>query len=230
MADMLLQGVHEIAIDAVPHGIVVCDEAGRILFANRRILAMFGYSRDELSGAAIDMLLGEPARDGEEWVRSWMNLSSESMRSGRELLGRGKDGSEVPIQIELNVVNQDGRRLVIASVVDISERRQLQQALQRAAAERLIFERLVSELRQVIEPAVMVGKEPHQAPDRPAADGHDDVALARIEADHIRSVLARSGWRVRGKGGAAELLQMKPTTLESRMAKLGIHRPHRRES
>jgi transcriptional regulator with GAF, ATPase, and Fis domain len=41
-------------------------------------------------------------------------------------------------------------------------------------------------------------------------------------------VLERVGWRVRGTGGAAELLEMNPTTLDSRMAKLGIRRPIRR--
>jgi transcriptional regulator with GAF, ATPase, and Fis domain len=46
-----------------------------------------------------------------------------------------------------------------------------------------------------------------------------------MEAQHIREVLDTTGWRVRGTDGAAERLGMKPTTLESRMAKLGIRRP-----
>jgi len=48
--------------------------------------------------------------------------------------------------------------------------------------------------------------------------------LREIETGHIISVLEASGWRIRGAGGAAEVLDMKPTTLESRMKKLGIHR------
>ena len=48
-----------------------------------------------------------------------------------------------------------------------------------------------------------------------------------MEVDHIRSVLEATGWRIRGRGGAADLLGMKPTTLESRMAKLGINRAAR---
>ena len=46
-----------------------------------------------------------------------------------------------------------------------------------------------------------------------------------IEIAHIHSVLDQVGWRVRGAGGAADLLGLKPTTLESRMAKLGLVRP-----
>jgi transcriptional regulator with GAF, ATPase, and Fis domain len=46
-----------------------------------------------------------------------------------------------------------------------------------------------------------------------------------MEIQHIRKVLENTGWKVRGKQGAAEMLGMKPTTLETRMAKLGIIRP-----
>jgi transcriptional regulator with GAF, ATPase, and Fis domain len=50
------------------------------------------------------------------------------------------------------------------------------------------------------------------------------MTLTELEADHIRAVLKTTGWRVRGAGGAAERLGLKPTTLESRMARLGIAR------
>ena len=50
------------------------------------------------------------------------------------------------------------------------------------------------------------------------------MTLAALEVDHIRGVLEATNWRVRGRGGAAERLGLKPTTLESRMARLGITR------
>jgi len=50
------------------------------------------------------------------------------------------------------------------------------------------------------------------------------MTLTELEVEHIRGVLDSTGWRVRGTGGAAERLGLKPTTLESRMAKLGIAR------
>ena len=49
--------------------------------------------------------------------------------------------------------------------------------------------------------------------------------LAARESDHIRQVLEQTGWRIRGSGGAAERLGIKPTTLESRMKRLGLRRP-----
>ncbi|MEW6350438.1 MAG: sigma 54-interacting transcriptional regulator [Thermodesulfobacteriota bacterium] len=51
------------------------------------------------------------------------------------------------------------------------------------------------------------------------------LSLAQTERNHILQVLNMTRWRVRGRDGAAQLLQIKPTTLESRMAKLGIRRP-----
>jgi transcriptional regulator with GAF, ATPase, and Fis domain len=48
--------------------------------------------------------------------------------------------------------------------------------------------------------------------------------LTDIEREHIRSVLEGTGWRIRGTGGAAERLALPPTTLETRMSKLGLKR------
>jgi transcriptional regulator with GAF, ATPase, and Fis domain len=50
------------------------------------------------------------------------------------------------------------------------------------------------------------------------------MTLFALESEHIRTVLESTDWRVRGIGGAAERLGLKPTTLESRMARLGITR------
>ena len=49
--------------------------------------------------------------------------------------------------------------------------------------------------------------------------------LKEMEIQHIRRVLENASWKIRGKQGAADTLGMKPTTLETRMAKLGIKRP-----
>ena len=88
----------------------------------------------------------------------------------------------------------------------------------------------VRELRNVVERAVIVATGPRLTIDlpKPSADRRvraPSIALVDIERDHIVAVLDRVKWRVRGDGGAAELLGMKPSTLESRMAKLKIRRP-----
>jgi len=86
----------------------------------------------------------------------------------------------------------------------------------------------VRELRNVIERAVIMATGPQLvvgAPrqgERPVP--HGDMTLTELEFDHITTVLRMTNWRVRGSGGAAERLGVKPTTLESRMARLGIAR------
>jgi transcriptional regulator with GAF, ATPase, and Fis domain len=86
----------------------------------------------------------------------------------------------------------------------------------------------VRELRNLIERA-MIGCDGHSLTiDLPAgATGMASVPVTLEEAErkHIRSVLERVHWRIRGKKGAAEILGLPPTTLHSRMKKLGITRP-----
>jgi transcriptional regulator with GAF, ATPase, and Fis domain len=88
----------------------------------------------------------------------------------------------------------------------------------------------IRELRNVIERATIISTGPRLEIGRLAAPVLTPAAatkLADVEAAHISSILASTGWRVRGKGGAADLLGIKPTTLEGRMAKLGIKRPEK---
>jgi formate hydrogenlyase transcriptional activator len=85
----------------------------------------------------------------------------------------------------------------------------------------------VRELRNIIERAMITASGPHlnvDAPRSSAASRRRSVKLADVEIEHIRSVLEETGWRVRGPHGAAVLLGLKPTTLESRLAKLGLKR------
>ena len=86
----------------------------------------------------------------------------------------------------------------------------------------------VRELRNVIERAMIVTKGPTlwiEPPGKAAALSTPRLTMKEVDREHIQRVLEMTGWRVRGKNGAAEMLGVKPTTLETRMAKLGIHRP-----
>jgi DNA-binding NtrC family response regulator len=84
----------------------------------------------------------------------------------------------------------------------------------------------VRELRNVIERAMILARGPTLTPIVPCspARAFDTCRLDVLQAEHIRAVLDSCCWRVRGKNGAAERLGLKPTTLESRMEKLGIVR------
>jgi PAS domain S-box-containing protein len=88
----------------------------------------------------------------------------------------------------------------------------------------------VRELRNVIERAMILATGPclTQLPESgPVHQSPSGQTLRSLEIDHIRATLESTNWRVRGHGGAAERLGLKPTTLEGRMAKLGLARPKR---
>jgi transcriptional regulator with GAF, ATPase, and Fis domain len=83
----------------------------------------------------------------------------------------------------------------------------------------------VRELRNVIERAVILATGPRLTVPIPQPAVPRQSSLANLELEHIRTTLESTNWRIRGKGGAADRLGLKPTTLESRIAKLGLVRP-----
>ena len=88
----------------------------------------------------------------------------------------------------------------------------------------------VRELRNVIERHLITNLGPAFEAELPAAVRTPSLfggTAEEEERNHILRVLERTGWRIRGEAGAAEILALKPTTLESRMKKLGISRNSR---
>jgi len=88
----------------------------------------------------------------------------------------------------------------------------------------------VRELKNFIERAVIITSGPAlqiELPGNPGAMHHQIRTLDQAQKEHILKTLKLTHWRIRGRNGAAEVLALKPTTLESKMAKLGIKRPSR---
>ena len=86
----------------------------------------------------------------------------------------------------------------------------------------------IRELRNVVERAMIVADGPQLSlalPSLTSAAARRSVKLVDVEREHIRSVLENTAWRIRGVGGAADRLGLRPTTLETRLAKLGLKRP-----
>jgi len=132
--------IHEVAIEAARNGVVVCDEDGTIVYANPRVAAIFGYESSDLLGASIDCLLLEESRAKLAEQRARISRESISRDGGIawELTGRRKNGTEIPVEVALTLTRRGDRRLVVASLMDISDRRRLQQSqaqLERALAE-----------------------------------------------------------------------------------------------
>jgi DNA-binding NtrC family response regulator len=100
-----------------------------------------------------------------------------------------------------------------------------------AALQRYNWPGNVRELRNVIEREMIIATGPTLTVGVPrpllAQRRLISTKLVDVEVEHIRGILESCGWRVRGVGGAAERLGVRPTTLESRMARLGILREKR---
>ncbi len=113
--------------EAAPSGMLLVDENRSILLVNKEIERIFGYSREELIGHSIEVLLPERYRAGHpDLVAGYMqNPTQRSMGEGRDLSGRRKDGSEVPVEVGLHPVHVYERFSVICSIVDITERRRI---------------------------------------------------------------------------------------------------------
>ena len=85
----------------------------------------------------------------------------------------------------------------------------------------------IRELRNTVERAVIIANSPRLrigVPKPSPSAASASLAMEDIEREHLRKVLEMTGWRVRGKNGAAEILDLKPSTLESRMSKFNLSR------
>ena len=86
----------------------------------------------------------------------------------------------------------------------------------------------IRELRNVVERAMIVVTSSQLTiplPQSSVSATKRSSRLADVEKEHIRAVVESTGWCIRGSGGAADQLGLRPTTLETRMAKLGLKRP-----
>jgi PAS domain S-box-containing protein len=89
----------------------------------------------------------------------------------------------------------------------------------------------IRELRNTVERAMIVSTGPRLSiavPPTSSTAAKRSLKLIDVERQHLRAVLESTRWRIRGEGGAAARLGLKPTTLETRMARLGLKRPDRR--
>ncbi len=129
-----------LAIEASPGAILVADQAGTIFLVNRELERQFGYGRDELVGQAVEVLL---PNYGESLAQA---PQPRLIGADLDLSGRRKDGSQLPIEVRLKPIPTTDGLFVLASVIDITERRRTQDAQRAAIEQQLEFERLVGEL------------------------------------------------------------------------------------
>jgi PAS domain S-box-containing protein len=124
-------------VEHSPNGVVMIDRQGSIILVNRETERLFGYSREELIGQSIEMLVPGRFRGGHATFRDgyYGKPQPRSMGAGRDLYGLHKDGSEVPVEIGLNPIETDDGLFVLASVVDIGPRKHAEEELRRSNEE-----------------------------------------------------------------------------------------------
>jgi PAS domain S-box-containing protein len=112
-------------IEGSPYAQVLVDERGRISLVNAQAEQLFGYRRDELLGESIELLVPERLRRGHPELRAAFDHAplARPMGAGRDLYGRRKDGSEVPIEIGLNPIKTGTGCFTLAAITDIAERK-----------------------------------------------------------------------------------------------------------
>jgi two-component system, LuxR family, sensor kinase FixL len=122
-------------VEAAPNAMIMVNQEGQITLANQQAEKTFGYPREELLGRPMEMLVPERVRSDHRGFRHdyFCDPQARPMGAGRELFGRRKDGSEVPVEIGLSPIHTSKGPLVLASIVDITERKlaELEAARQR---------------------------------------------------------------------------------------------------
>ena len=125
------EGLFRALLEAAPDGMVIVDQAGKIVLVNGEAERMFGYPRAELVGQKVEVLVPQQFRSRHEEKRRdyTRDPRTRPMGIGMELSGRRKDGSEFPVEISLSPLKTAQGTLVSAAVRDVTERRLIQKAL-----------------------------------------------------------------------------------------------------
>jgi PAS domain S-box-containing protein len=217
-------------VEAVPDAILLVDDRGTIALANAQAESLFGHSRTELVTLPIDRLVPERLRGAHGGLRALYATAPQTraMGAGRELFACRKDGSEFPVDVALSPMATDEGLFVLASVVDISNRRRLEQATARQRDELAHLSRvamlgelsgsLAHELNQPLT-AILSNAQAAQrflAQTPPRVDQLAEILSDIVKSDHrARSVIQRLRSMLRKEPAQHQLLDINDVVEES---------------
>jgi PAS domain S-box-containing protein len=130
-----LTETHRSMMETAPDAIVRSDGGGRIVLANQKAEDLFGYGRGELVGKSVDVLVPERFLDKHRSKREGY-ASNPRLRSfgvDQELFGLRRDGSEIPVEINLAPTRIGGEVLVTAVIRDVTRRKVIEEELKRTS-------------------------------------------------------------------------------------------------
>ena len=141
-------------VESSPTALVMVNQAGEIVLINAQTEALFGYSREELVGQSVEVLIPARFQKSHAAYRTayFESPDARPMGAGRDLSGRRKDGSEFPVEVGLNPVTMGDEALVLSVITDITERQQ--------ASERQQTKDIARKAREYAENIVETVREP----------------------------------------------------------------------
>ncbi len=120
-----------LAVESAPNAIVMIDQSGKIILANSQAKKCFGYPKDEMLGISVDRLVPQHSARTHPQHRAAFFAAPQrrDMGMGHGLFAVRKDGSEFPVEIGLTPIETHDGLLVMATIIDITERKQAEEAL-----------------------------------------------------------------------------------------------------
>ncbi|MBI3549041.1 MAG: PAS domain S-box protein [Elusimicrobia bacterium] len=151
------------AAEAAPNALIMVGADGKISYVNGQAEKLFGYSRKELFGQTIELLVPKRVREHHIKYRQdyFQQPTTRAMGQGRELFGVRKDGAEIPVEIGLNSITTEDGTLVLASVIDITERKRLERKLAQTETLAMVGSMVAAvahEIRNPLNSIVMAAK------------------------------------------------------------------------
>jgi PAS domain S-box-containing protein len=122
-----------LVVESAPNAMILVNQDGNIALINKQTELLFGYGRNELIGNKLEMLIPDRFTQNHADHRNgfFKKPQTRSMGIGRDLFARRKNGSEVQVEIGLNPIETDEGQLVLASIIDITERKMQEQSLKK---------------------------------------------------------------------------------------------------
>ena len=146
-------------------GIIITEGDGKIMLVNPAAERMFGYTPGEMPGQPIELLIPRSAAAHHRQLREnfYRHPSNRVMGQGRDLFGQRKDGSQLPVEVSLSYYTIRERLYVIAFIIDITHRKEIEASMlkQQLELERVSIEvkELNAELEAKVEERTVILKE-----------------------------------------------------------------------